>query len=143
MDVKKIKYNHELLKNKIRLEKEMKMVNNELCNQQLNCNHLPVLVGFANRSKLYRNSCPYIKCLLCGKTFSTDYLKSSLNAISYKSSELYGEDQYGILDSRFNMLHEKVLSYLQENQELTEDQLEEKIAAEIAEDKIKHQKLIK
>lgn len=143
MDIKKIKYNHELLKNKIRLEKEIKMVDNELWDQQFDCKHLPVLIGYTSRSAIYCDNGNYIKCLLCGKTLSTDYLKSSLNAISYKNNELDGIDQHEILDSRFTMLQEKVISYLKEDQELTEEQLIEKINYEITKDKIKHKQLIK
>ena len=132
MDVQKIKYSHELFKNKIRLEKEIKMVDNELWYQQHDCKHLPVLIGYTTGNM-------YIKCLLCSKTLSTDYLKFSLDATRYKSNELVGRDQHEILDSRFTMLQERVISYLQENPELTKEQLIEKLTG----DKTKNKQLKK
>ena len=46
MDVQKIKYNHELFKNKIRLENETIMINREIKKQQLKCNHIRICLGW-------------------------------------------------------------------------------------------------
>ena len=57
MDVQKIKYNHELFKNKIRLENETIMINREIKKQQLKCNHIRICLGWDDGASSYFNTC--------------------------------------------------------------------------------------
>ena len=50
----KIKYNQELLKNQVRLERQLAMVNNELKEVQSTCNHINIILGSDNK---YSYSC--------------------------------------------------------------------------------------
>lgn len=66
MDIQRIKYNQELINTKIRLEKELKMVEGEIENQINRCNHVIVVLDCSDNfpNQTINNSISY--CLICG-----------------------------------------------------------------------------
>lgn len=65
MDIQKIKYNRELMKTKIRLKKELNMVEKEIEESQDSCNHVRVCLGW-NGPFQYRDT-NFIQYLLCSE----------------------------------------------------------------------------
>lgn len=123
MDVKKIKYNHELFKNQVKLERQLVMVEEELDKAKKNCYHIVAITG-------EKEEFNYRQCLLCGsKSFrNNDYL---INAVSYKK-DLYGHgENMESRQDRYLDLQNLTVRVIEENPDLDEYNLYVKLKEEI------------
>jgi len=133
MDIQNLKYNRELMKTKSRLEKELRMVNDEVVVNQESCNHIKVCIGWIG---LFIHGTSINKCLLCSK----DYPESKfpvIEAYDYKKEEY---DQGQLLqsrDNRFDDIQQLAINILNENPLVTEEELIIKLNEIIEEDKNK------
>lgn len=86
MDIQRIKYNAELIKNKIRLQKELKMIDEEIISQQKSCNHLNVSIGLLDcETGDYEHT---YECLFCGiQDLDGEYIPT-ITASSYLQTNL-------------------------------------------------------
>lgn len=120
MDIQKIKYNRELIKNKIRLKKELNMVEKEIEESQDSCNHIRVCLGW-NGSFQYRDT-SIIQCLWCSE-IDLRSLYNVIDATNYKSS-LYGHGQYSSdREKRLLEIQKLAINMLMENPKLTEEEM--------------------
>ena len=82
MDVKKIQYVQNLIKNKIRLENELDALNIILNEINEDCNHLEV--------KVTDGPCNSTRCLFCGKKLgNTENELLTIDACTYKENEYH------------------------------------------------------
>lgn len=131
MDIKKIKYNQELIKNKIRLEKELKMVNQEIEDNQDKCNHIKVCIGW-DGSFLYRDSSINL-CLICGEKDPVSKYKT-LQAYDYKKEYYSHGEMKTYREKRFIEIQQLALNIITEQEDITEEELIQKLNNIIEED---------
>lgn len=133
MDVKQIKWNQELIKNKIRLNKQLKMINSEIDKQQHNCNHISVCLGWDGQFQ-YRNTSFNI-CIFCHENDPKS--KYIIDATDYKK-ELYGHgESEEAREKRLSDLQNLAISKLEETPDISEEVLVEQINSIITESKSK------
>lgn len=89
MDIKNFKYNVELLKTKTRLEKELDMVQHEIENNQISCNHIRICLGWIGPFQCRDTSIN--ECLLCGEYDPTS-IYQTVDTTYYKKN-IYGHGQ--------------------------------------------------
>ena len=134
MDVQKIKYNKELIKNKIRLKKELNMIEKEIEDSQGCCNHIRICLGW-NGPFQYRNT-SITQCLLCSEVDPRS-LYNVVDATYYKSS-LYGHGEISSdREKRLLEIQELVVDMLVENPKLSEEDLVTRLNEIMKEDKEK------
>lgn len=123
MDIQKIKYNHELLKNKVRLEKELKMINIEISKAESTCDHVRVVLGtyetYENQN--ITNSICY--CLKCGRELEIRESMPIIDATFYKQSSLFSD--------RLQHIRKILISIKEESPEISNGLLIEKIQEQI------------
>lgn len=123
-NIQKIKYNQELIKNKLKLEKELKFVNHLIEEEQNSCNHVRVLLGWAG-SHPYRDTIKEM-CLFCGEKFLDTYLPT-IDAINYQQFKYsHGERESSRLQ-KLDDIRNLWIKYQTENPKLTEEEIIEKI----------------
>lgn len=140
MDIKKIKYNHGLIKNKVRLEKELKMIEKEIYDNQTNCNHISICLGYDGTYQCEDNS-DFI-CILCGKKFPyTNY--EILDATNYNQMKYsHGETTF-YSEERLKELQEITTNIILNNPLISEEQLIEKISQILKKDELKTKQILK
>ena len=107
--IQKIKYSNELLKTKIRLEKELTMVRSEIVNEQNTCNHIPAMLYYGE-----------IYCVLCGKEL--DDKNDYINAVSGDTVDF--EESYGsYLDNRMKYLQDMVVDIVTNDEIITSNEV--------------------
>lgn len=120
MDIQRIKYNRELIKNKIRLKKELNMVEKEIEESQDSCNHIRICLGW-NGPYQYRDT-SITQCLWCSEVDPRS-LYNVIDATNYKSS-LYSHGQYSsVREKRFSEIQELAMNMLIENPKITEEEI--------------------
>lgn len=138
MYIKKIKYNQELIKNKIRLEKELNMINQELDETESSCDHIQVIIGYIGKDTISQGT-PIKKCLLCGMDINFPYfISTKIDASTYKE-EIYGDGwSKEKREGRLNEVRNLWIKQATENSKLCESELIAKVQEEInEEEKIK------
>lgn len=134
MDIQKIKYSKELIKNKIRLKKELSMIEKEIEESQDSCNHIRICLGW-NGPFQYRDT-SITQCLLCSEVDPRS-LYNVVDATNYKSS-LYGHGEISSdREKRLSEIQELVVSMLVENPKLREEELVARLNEIMKEDKEK------
>lgn len=134
MDIQRIKYNRELIKNKIRLKKELNMVEKEIEESQDSCNHIRICLGW-NGPYQYRDT-SITQCLWCSEVDPRS-LYNIIDATNYKSS-LYSHGQYSSdREKRLLEIQELAINMLMENPKLTEEEMVTRLNGIMREDKEK------
>lgn len=128
MDVKRIKYNSELLKNKIRLQKELEMVNKEITKNQIQCKHINVCIGWCG-PYLYRDT-SINRCLLCGEDDPIEY-EYNLEAQNYKKEKYSHGQLKEDRNKRFEELQNLVLEIMTNEPNIKEEELVKKLEFKI------------
>ena len=131
MDVQKIKYNHELFKNKIRLENETIMMNREIKKQQLKCNHIRICLGWDDGASSYFNT-GFNVCLFCHKN-DPESRYETVYASDYKKELYHYGEVEGDREDCLKELQDLALNIITENSGITESELVEKLANIISE----------
>lgn len=131
MDVQKIKYNHELLKNKIRLKNETIMINREIKKQQFDCNHIRICLGIDDGASPYFDT-GFNVCLFCQKN-NPESRYETVYARSYKEELYYYGIAEGDREDCLKELQDLALSIITENSGITESELVEKLTNIISE----------
>lgn len=145
MGISEIKYNRVLMKNKIRLEKELKMINKELSDSRKECQHIKVCLGFDGEYQYRDNS--YSCCLKCGSENLSYYhtIQPIINATYYKTSEYGNGNTEESRERKFEELQNLFISYAEKFPDLTEQDIISKINEEIEmnvkENNVKEKKL--
>ena len=125
--IQKIKYNRELITNKIRLQKQLSMVIEEIKKEQKSCTHIPTMV--------YNGE---ICCILCGKTVNDveDYIDTR------EDKTLSIDEPYGnYLKNRITHLQEKVMLLIEKKPNITSEEIFEILKKkEKANQKLKNKK---
>ncbi len=122
--IQKIKYHQELIKNKIRLEKELKFVNHLIEEEQDSCNHIRVLLGWVG-SHPYRDTIKDM-CLFCGEKGLDPYLPT-IDATNYQKFKYsHGERESSRLQ-KLDDIRNLWIQYQTENQQLTDEELVDKV----------------
>lgn len=138
MDVINIKYNHELFKMKIGLEKSLKWLEQDIEKHQKDCKHIRVFFS-REQSDLKPGGFKLERCLFCGKeSISESY--PLINATTYRRrfKRVFGEEK--TIESSIKFLQEFCIRMLNENPNLTEEELIEKVHQEIEKDEEENQK---
>ncbi len=125
--IQKIRYNQELIKNKNRLERELKMIRLEMDKEEINCNHIEVILGTLD-------SCQVSHCLFCQNVHLFNESTPRIDASNYMV-ERYGNgfaenQRLGRLEEIQNLW----VKYQIENPQLTEEELIIKINDTIKEE---------
>lgn len=125
MDIKKIEYNRELIKNKIRLQNELKIVDEKIRTQQENCNHVTVELNYADYTSFNDFRVCY-DCVLCGKkdVYPIERLVDARKYLRSKYNDNASSEQR---KEKFNILQELAWELIQENPSMKEDELAEKL----------------
>lgn len=127
MDIKRMKYNQELIKNKIRLEKQLKMVNKELAIQQDECNHIRVVLDCDGSYKYQRIDNSIMYCLNCAADLS--YVRQPspiIDATFYNRGLNYLE--------RLQNVRNVIIKIKESNPEISDKDLLERAQAQIDND---------
>lgn len=123
MKKSKLKYNCELMKSKIRLEKELAMVKEEIKYNQANCEHIgAVLVTSGYVQEAY--------CILCRKKLSNKSVLKKIDATNYKKdtyNNFYKEERL----SKLREVQEIAISCLEEEKDLSDEELVKRIQLKI------------
>lgn len=128
MDIKKLKYNRELMKTKIKLTRELTMVEKELKHQQASCNHIAI---YLEKNSSTENIC---LCLLCREKYTTNELKKPfIDAWWYRTTLLRRYDEEILL----NMLQNQCIEITSENSDLPEEEMIEKLNQYLTKEKNK------
>lgn len=136
--IQRLKYNQTLQETKVRLEKELKMVNQEIETQQNQCDHIEIILGSTD-SHLDRDTI-ISECLFCGKKGLPQYTPQ-IDAHIYKKHK-YSNGEAGRF-GRLKEIQDLWLQYITENPGLTEEEIIEKIREVIKEDEEKYKQLKK
>lgn len=124
MDIKRIKYNHELLKHNIRLEKELSMVIRERVIQQEACNHIKVCLGW--NGPYQDRDTSFHTCLFCQKD-DPDSQYRMIDATNYRKLK-YSHGEYEMArEARLLEIQELAMGIMKENPSITEKQLVEEL----------------
>lgn len=134
MDIQKIKYNQELIKNKIRLQKELNMVEKELDKSQQSCDHIRICLGW-NGPYQYRDTSIF-KCLLCSEREPESHY-NVVDATNYKKFQYSHGEFIDDRKKRFSELQELAMNMIIENPSITEEELVKKLNDLIKEDEAK------
>ncbi len=140
MDIKRIKYSHELLKHNIRLEKELSMVIREIVIQQEACNHIKVCLGW--NGPYQDRDTSFHTCLFCQKD-DPDSQYRTIDATNYRKLKYsHGENEM-IREKRLLDIQSLALDIMRENPKITETELVEKLNKIIAEEELKTKEIEK
>ena len=124
MDNQRIKYNQELIKNKIRLEKQLKMVNKEIDENKKLCDHIRVCLGWDGPFQ-YRDT-SFHTCLFCQKD-DPDSQYRMIDATNYRKLK-YSHGEYEMArEARLLEIQELAMGIMKENPSITEKQLVEEL----------------
>ena len=108
MDNQRIKYNQELIKNKIRLEKQLKMVNKEIDENKKLCDHIRVCLGWDGPFQ-YRDT-SFHTCLFCQKD-DPDSQYRMIDATNYRKLK-YSHGEYEMArEARLLEIHNERKSF--------------------------------
>ncbi len=129
-----LKYNEALLKNQIRLEKQLKMVKEEIEKQQKTCNHVKVILGF-HGSYPYRDAVEEM-CLFCGEKVLDSYLPC-IDAVYYKKTRYSNGAMEEQRLGRLQEIRDLWLQYANQNPTLHEDEILEKVKEDVRSDQEK------
>lgn len=124
MDIKRMKYSQELLKNKIRLAKELRMVNSEIDKQQETCNHISICLGW-DGSFQYRDTSIHT-CLLC-QEYDPDSRYKIIDATNYKKSQYSHGEIESYREDRLVEIQEIAMNMTKENPSITEEELVDRL----------------
>jgi hypothetical protein len=117
-----IKYNRTIIENQKKLLSELEQIQKQLSEQQENCDHIRVCIGW-NGPYLYRDT-SICNCLICGKKDPESNYRT-IEAYDYKS-ELYS---HGELESyrneRMSELQNLALNIIDKREDITPEQLVE------------------
>ena len=126
MDIQNIKFAQELVKNKIRIQKELNMVNVALDELKKGCNHL--YVSLSEEPKVVS------KCLFCEDEIIDNNEIAKVNAIYYKQgrySKGYNSEQR---EGKLRALQDIVIGYLEENANINQEEIITNLNKKIEED---------
>lgn len=127
MDIINLKYTQQLYKTKIRLEKELEMVNKEIEKNYENCPHLS--------AKLTKGSYTSYRCIFCGKKMSNP-TDNVVDISSYKEEELKGLTQEE-KTQKINCIRNLAIGIISKNAKITREELAIKLQEEIEKEKRK------
>ena len=140
MDIKMIKYNHELLKHNIRLEKELSMVIREIVIQQEACNHIKVCIGW--NGPYQDRDTSFYTCLFCQKD-DPDSQYRMIDATNYRKLK-YSHGEFEMArEKRLLDIQSLALEIMRENPKIIETELVEKLNKIIAEEELKTKEIEK
>ena len=115
-----IQYNQFLINNKTKLIKELEEIEKELNNQQQNCDHVAVCLGFKGFFQ-YKDT-RKCECLFCRE--SNPKTKYPIIDASYYKEEIYGRGELSFQrDERLNELQNIAMELYNDNLELTTEEL--------------------
>lgn len=140
MDILNLKYNKELMKTKSRLEKELKMISEEIEKSQESCNHIKVCLGW-NGPYQYRDTSIHL-CLLC-RDYDPDTKYKTVDATNYKKLQYSHGEFERDREERLLELQELTMNMMMENPSTTEEEIVEKLNEIIQEDVRKNNELEK
>ena len=141
MDIKNLKYSHELFLRKIELRKEIKKVKMQMDTNQKHCDHIRISFGFESPS----SKLPLVRCLFCGKE-DVDDSYPFIDASTYQR-RLHSNFGFSTrVENGFSKFQEICIVALEENPSLEKDDLIDRIKLEIRKDEVdnqSHDKLVK
>ena len=124
MDVKKIQYIQNLIKNKIRIERELEALNIIIDEIKEECDHLEV--------KVTDGPCNSTRCLFCGKKLgNTNDSLLTINACTYKEEEYHKGFSEAEKLARLNDLRSFTIECLLINPDITREELIEELNREL------------
>ena len=130
MDARKIKYTQVLIQNKIRVEKELEMLNESITENTKDCEHLEVNVTDGPNHST--------RCLFCGKKLvSVEDSALKVDACTYKAEKYHKGFTEAEKLARLNDLRELAIACLLLNENLTREELIEELNSELAKQKRK------
>ncbi len=138
MNITSIKYNHELWKRKIELERNLKYIESEISDHQKTCEHIRVLFS-REGANIRPGDFKLEQCLFCGKQDLPEFYPL-INASTYRRrfKRDFGEEQ--TIKENIKILQELCVVLLKENPDLTEEELIEKVEQEIQKDNEENKK---
>lgn len=130
MDVKKIQYAQNLIKNKIRIEKELDALNILIDEVKDECEHLEV--------KVTDGPCNSTRCLFCGKKLGNSNKEVlTVDACTYKEEEYHKGFSESEKLARLNDLRNFTIECLLINPEITREELIVELNKELKEEEKK------
>lgn len=115
-----LKHNQTIMEKQRQLLSELKQTQNQLSEQQENCDHIRVCIGW-NGPFLYRDT-SICKCLICGKN-EPESNYPLIEAYNYKS-ELYSHGELeSYRDERMSELQNLAMNIISEKEDITIEQL--------------------
>ena len=124
MDVKKIKYTQSLIQNKIRVERELEVLNKLITENTQDCVHLEVNVTDGPNHST--------RCLFCGKKLvPSDESALKVDACTYKEEQYHKGFTEAEKLARLNDLRELAIACLLLNEDLTREELIEELNNEL------------
>ena len=137
MDVQEIKFNQDLFKNKIRLEKQLGMINNEIKESQKNCNHICIISGYIGTE--YSKNNRIKECLFCRtQQFDSEKKYPVIYGYTYKRSKYGNGELKEQREERIKEIVELWIKLKKEYPGYSDEQLIEKIDTEISMDEQKN-----
>lgn len=141
MDVQQIKFNQELIQNKIKLEKELKITKQEIKESQKKCDHILVRAGYYSPS-LYQDT-KVTECLFCRTEVMSAHNYPIIEATTYKRM-IYGDGESNDdRNERIKCLQALWIKNMTDNKDATTEELVSKMREAIEEDEKKNKTMEK
>lgn len=121
MDIQKIKYNRELMEEKIRLQKQLNTVAKKIKEQQEDCNHVVVELNNYGYTPFTRFDVVY-DCIICGKK-DVYPIKRLVDARKYLRDKYINSTCEEEREEKLQILQQLAWELMQENEEITEEKL--------------------
>jgi len=142
MDVQQIKFNQDLFKNKIKLERQLEMINDEIREVQTNCNHICIVSGYKGEEYSRKNMIR--ECLFCRtEEFDSEKKYPTIYGYTYKRLKYGNGEDPEQRHERIKEILELWIKIKKENPEYNDERLIELIDTEISKDEQKNQTMEK
>lgn len=133
MNIQKIKYNQELINNKIRLQKQLNMVEEEIKIQQESCDHIVVELSCPDYTPFNNFRVCHI-CVICGKK-DVYLIKRLIDAKEYLRSRYNDDTSEKQREEKFKLLQELTWELIEEHPSMTGDELMVKLQEAVEKDR--------
>lgn len=125
MDVQKIRYNKELMYEKIRLQQQLDIVSKKMKEQQEDCNHVVVELNNYGYTPFTRFDVAY-DCIICGKK-DVYPIKRLVDAREYLRDKYINNTCEEEREEKLQILQQLAWKLIQEDEEISEEELAVKL----------------
>lgn len=121
MDVQKIKYNRQLMEEKIRLQKQLDIVAKKIKEQEEDCNHVVAMFNNYGYGPFTSFDVAY-DCIICGQK-DVYPIERVVDAREYLRDKYINSTCEEEREEKLQTLQQLAWELMQENEEITEDEL--------------------